>query len=93
MTTTPRLSSRNNISNDTAVDTVPRRLQQLAVLLPLRAIPSHHPHLRPTTARDLDLPAITTVPQSHRTNVLLLSHHLRILTLTAVKHYGLCSWP
>ena len=88
-----RLSSRNNTSNDTAVDTVPHPLHQLAVLLPLRATPSPRPHLPPITARDLDLPAITTVLRSLKTNVHLPSHHLRTLTLTAVRHYGLYSWP
>lgn len=94
MTTTRRLSSRNNISNDTAVlDTVPHPLQQLAVLLPLHATPSHHHRLPPITARDLDLPAITTVPRFLKTNVHLPSHHLRTLIPTAVRHYGHCSWP
>jgi hypothetical protein len=87
--TTRRLSSRNS---DTAVDTVPHQVQP-AVLPLLRARPSHHPHLRPTTARDLDLLATTTVLRSLRTNAHPPSHHLRTLTLTVVRHYGLCSWP
>jgi hypothetical protein len=92
-TITRRPSSRNNTSNsDTVVDTVPHQVQP-AVLPLLRAIPSHHPHLRPTTARDLDLLATTTVLRSLRTNAHPPSHHLRTLTLTVVRRYGLCSWP
>jgi hypothetical protein len=96
-TTTRRLSSRNNIPSnihsDSAADTLPHNLQQLAVLPLLHAMLSRHPHLQPTTARDLDLPAITTVLRSLRTNVHLPSHHLRTLTLIVVRHYGPCSWP